>query len=109
MGGTAPGLPSCIHTRPVRWSLGPGTSVLDDLNSAKQRGQGASCGCLGLQTDPDRGGLRTCGPQDRSHSSGSQKSESTGWRGGPLGALGEGSSLPLLVAAGRAWRSSVGG
>ena len=108
MGGTAPGLPTCIHTRPVWWSLGPGTSVLDDLNSAETKGAGASCGCLGLQTDPDRGGLKTCSTYC-SHSSGSQKSEITGWRGGPLGALGEGPSLLLLVGAGRAWRSSVGG
>ena len=108
MGGTAPGLPTCIHTRPVWWSLGPGTSVLDDLNSAETKGAGASCGCLGLQTDPDRGGLKTCSTYC-SHSSGSQKSEITGWRGGPRGALGEGPSLLLLVGAGRAWRSSVGG
>lgn len=52
MGGTAPGLPSCIHTRPVRWSLGPGTSVLDDLNSAEAKGAGGALWVPGAADRP---------------------------------------------------------
>ena len=107
MGEAAPGLPTCVHTWPVWWSLGPGTSVPDDLNSAEAKGTGASCGCLGLQTDPDRGGLKTCGTYC-SHSSGSQKSE-IGLAGWSPGALAECSPLLLLVGAEQTCRSSVGG
>lgn len=62
------------------WALE--TSVPDDLN-CQQRGRGRPVGAWGCR-DPDRGDLNIKRHFYCSHSSGSQKSEITGWRGGPL-------------------------